>query len=305
MQQSYNLATVASEQGPRAALVVGGTVYDIAKVSGRGDLSSVLAVLAGWTSNREILARIASPDAEFAGEELSAVTLLSPILYPPAVFCAGANYSDHVANMARANGLPPPPSPKAQGLPPFHFLKASRCCVGTGATVKAPSPEFDYEAELVAVIGREARTVTADRALEYVAGFMVGNDLSARDIGFRRQLPRDDVFYHSWLAHKSFENAAPIGPWITPIDQLPHWSQLRLRTSVNGELRQDSLCGAMTFSVEEQIAELSKTITLQPGDVIFTGTPGGTGKEIGKYLEAGDSVQVSIDGIGKVETTII
>ena len=128
--------------------------------------------------------------------------------------------------------------------------------------------------------------------------------LSVRDLGFRRQLPRDHTFYHSWLVHKSFQDSAPVGPWMVPVDQLPHWSELRLQTRVNGELRQDGLCGSMTFSVEEQIAELSKVIALQPGDLIFTGTPGGVGSETGRFLKPGDEVVVSVEGIGKVVTPI-
>lgn len=135
-------------------------------------------------------------------------------------------------------------------------------------------------------------------------GYMVGNDLSVRDMGFRRQLARDDVFFHSWLVHKSFEHSAPIGPWITPKEFLPHWSELRVKTLVNGELRQDGSCGEMYYSLEDQIAELSKTITLQPGDIIMTGTPGGVGAETGQFLKSGDVVEVSVEGIGSVITPI-
>lgn len=301
---SYHLATYQSERGPRAALVINATLYDLADIAKRDDLSSVLSILGDWDRNRETIAALAASHEGKEGLPLQSAQLLSPILHPPAVFCAGSNYQDHVANMYTRHGLPVPGNPKEKGIPPFHFLKASRCCVGTGAAVKAPSPALDYEIELVAVIGREGRNIDVSNALDHVAGYMVGNDLSARDIAFRRQLPRDDTFFHSWLAHKSFDDAAPIGPWLTPADQLPHWSQLRLQTRVNGELRQDGLCSNMIYSIEEQIAEISKTITLKPGDIIMTGTPGGAGAETGQFLKPGDMVEVSVEGIGAVVTPI-
>lgn len=301
---SYNLATYRSEKGPRAALVIGQSAYDLAELSGREDFASVLAILSDWDANRAELARL-SGKVEGAGMPVASLELLSPILYPPAIFCAGANFPDHVANMHKAHGLPVPESPRTLGVAPFHFLKASRCCVGTGAPVKAPSPAFDYEVELCAVIGRPARNVTPAEALDYVAGYMVGNDLSARDLGFRRQLPPENIFFHSWLAHKSFEDSAPVGPWFTPAEFLPHWSQLRVQTRVNGELRQDGLCEPMYYSIEEQIAELSKGITLMPGDIIMTGTPGGVGAETGRFLKPGDVVEVSVEGIGSVTTPVV
>ncbi len=301
----YNLASYQSDQGPRSALIVDHLLYDLEALSGRSDFSSILSVLQNWNENREMLAALAEAVDTEAGVQLASVTLLAPVLNPPAVFCAGANFPDHVEKMANAFGLPVPESPKAIGVAPFHFLKVSRCCVGTGQGVKALGASFDYEIELAAVIGRPARNVDAADALDYVAGYAVSNDLSARDLGFRNKLPRDSIFYHSWLAHKSFEDSAPIGPWITPKEQLPHWSELRLQTRVNGELRQDGLCGTMYHSIEEQIAELSKIITLQPGDVILTGTPGGVGAESGQFLKPGDTVEVSVDGIGAVVTPIL
>ena len=302
---SYHLATYTLNRGPRAALVIGDTLHDLADLSKRDDFSTVLSVLTDWDTNRKTLDTLAKDNEGMAGTPVSSVTLLSPILHPGAVFCAGANFADHVANMHKAQGLPVPECPKNKGVGPFHFLKVSRCCVGTGAAVKAPSQAFDYEVELAVVIGREGKKIKVESALDYVAGYMVGNDLSARDIGFRRQLARDDAFFHSWFAHKSFDDSAPIGPWLTPADQLPPWREFRMQTRVNGELRQNSLCEPMWYTVEEQIAELSKIITLKPGDVILAGTPGGVGAETGRFLKPGDSVEVSIEGIGTVVTPVV
>lgn len=302
---SYHLATYQSDRGPRAALVVGDALHDLGDLSARDDMSSVLSVLAKWDDNRTVLASLAADAASGSGIPVASAKLLSPILHPGAVFCAGANFFDHCDNMAKAHGVPTPENPKAKGATPFHFLKASRCCIGTGEAVAAPSPALDYEVELAVVIGREGKDIPLANALDHVAGYMVGNDLSARDIGFRRQLPRDDAFFHSWFAHKSFENSCPIGPWITPADQLPPWRELRVQTRVNGELRQDGLCEPMWYTVEDQIAYLSTLITLKPGDIILTGTPAGAGAETGRFLKSGDTVEVSIEGIGAVVTPII
>ena len=155
------------------------------------------------------------------------------------------------------------------------------------------------------VIGREGKNIPVETALDHVAGYMAANDLSARDLGFRRELSKDDLFYHSLFAHKSFDDSAPIGPWLTPADQLPPWRELRMQTRINGELRQNELCGSMWYTVEEQIAAVSRIITLKPGDVILTGTPGGVGAETGDFLKPGDLVEVSIEGIGAVVTPIV
>ena len=267
--------------------------------------SDKAAVLEGWEANRATLADLAGEADGTAGVPVASVTLLSPIVYPGAVMCVAANYADHVANMAKVHNLPDPASPKDQGAAPFHFLKASRCCVGTGAAVKAPSPALDYEVELAVVIGRGGKDIPVATALDHVAGYTVANDLSARDLGFRRELPKDDLFYHSLFAHKSFDDSMPTGPWLTPADQLPPWRELRMQTRVNGELRQNELCGEMWYTVEEQIAAVSRIITLKPGDVILTGTPAGAGAETGRFLTPGDVVEVSVEGIGTVVTPIV
>lgn len=301
----FHLATYLSDRGPRAALVSEDRLYDLVEETGWEDFTSVLSILGNWAEHRQVLATLAAGPKKSVGLELGSVTLLSPVPNPGAIFCAGANFLDHCANMAKAHGVPVPQNPKTLGATPFHFLKASRCAAGPGEAVQALSPALDYEVELAVVIGREGRNITLENALDHVAGYMVANDLSARDIGFRRQLPREDAFYHSWFAHKSFENSAPMGPWITPIDQLPDWRDLRLQTRVNGELRQDGLCAPMWYTIEDQIAYLSTIITLKPGDIILTGTPAGAGAETGRFLKPGDVVEVSVEGIGTVSTPII
>jgi len=143
-----------------------------------------------------------------------------------------------------------------------------------------------------------------DDALDHVAGYMVGNDLSARDLHFRPNLADTNPFRHSWLDHKSFEHSAPVGPWIVPADQVGDPAGLKLRTWVNGNLKQDGSTASMVFSLSEQIAYLSSRNTLRPGDIIMTGTPGGVGAETGEFLKVGDVVTVEIERVGSLTTFI-
>ena len=300
----FRLATFESTTGPRSGLIVGELIYDLAELTGRPAFSSVLKVLEEWATTEAVLQDVANETLQDRGKPIDSVQLLAPVHYPPAVYCAGANYADHVANMERKMGLPPGPDPRADGGRPFHFLKASRCCVGHNTTVRAPSEMLDWEAELVAVIGIEARKVSTSEALAHVAGYMVGNDLSARDLGFRRQLAPTSVFSHSFLDHKSFKDSAPVGPWLVPASAIADPANLHIRTVVNNSVKQDGNTSGMIFSLQEQIAYLSSVTPLYPGDIIMTGTPAGTGAESGEFLNPGDQVTVSIEGLGDLTTQI-
>ena len=132
---------------------------------------------------------------------------------------------------------------------------------------------------------------------------MVANDLSARDLGKRPQMPPDSAFRHDWIGQKSFDGSCPLGPWIVPAREIPDPQNLGIKLWVNGALKQDSHTSKMIFTLAEQIAHLSSRITLYSGDVILTGTPAGTGAGRGEFLKAGDVVTVSIDGIGKLTNT--
>lgn len=302
----YSLATFETGDRAKAGLVIGNRIHDLAIISGNPDYATILGVLADWDTAKPLLAKIADQGVEGRrGLSIDKVALLPPILYPPAVYCAGANYLDHLENMARAFGAEPPASPRDNGGKPFHFLKASYCCVGPDAHVKLPSERLDWEGELVAVIGRKARNVAIEDALDYVAGYMVGNDLSARDLHFRANLPDTNAFRHSWLDHKSFEHSAPVGPWIVPADQVGNAADLTLRTWVNGDLKQDGTTSAMVFNLAEQISYLSSRNALQPGDIIMTGTPGGVGAETNEFLKVGDVVTVEIERLGALTTYIV
>ncbi|WP_190304700.1 fumarylacetoacetate hydrolase family protein [Pseudomonas chlororaphis] len=302
---NFYLATYESKGGPRAAIVVDNQLFDLAKVSKRSEFSSILSILDNWETNEFLLREIAAEMDFSEGFALEATKLLTPLLYPPAVYCAGSNYRDHVENMERKFELPPGPDLRANGGRPFHFLKASRCCVGSGAKVRAPSKRLDWEGELVAVIGKAARNVSIESSIKHVAGYMAGNDLSVRDLGFRPQVSTTSIFHHSFLDHKSFEHSAPIGPWIVPASAIRDYRELTIQTTVNGKIKQQAKAANMIFSLEEQIAYLSSVTTLYPGDIIMTGTPAGAGAETDVYLTSGDEVTVSISEIGDLTTYIV
>ena len=188
----YKLATYQTSDGARAGLVIDDKVYDAAKLTGEPDYASVLGILADWRAARGVLKKAAAAAGKSRVKPLplARTKLLAPVRWPSAIYCAGANYADHAAEMARRMNRPMEPDPHTQGLKAWHFIKASRALADPGATVKISgvSDQVDWEVELVAVIGRAAKNVPQDKALDYVAGYTAANDLSARDRGRRANI---------------------------------------------------------------------------------------------------------------------
>jgi 2-keto-4-pentenoate hydratase/2-oxohepta-3-ene-1,7-dioic acid hydratase in catechol pathway len=212
-----------------------------------------------------------------------------------------------MAEMARAQGQAPGPTMKELGEKPWHFVKSSRSAVvGPGARVKLPvySQMVDWEVELAAVIGRAARDVSVEKALDYVAGYTIANDLSARDVMRRDKNPATSPFHYDWLSQKCFDGACPLGPWIVPAGDIPYPQNLALKLWVNDKVMQDSHTGKMIFTTAEQIAMLSSRVTLYPGDLILTGTPAGVGMPRRTFLKAGDTVKLWIESIGELIHTM-
>lgn len=298
---SYVLATYQSADGPRAAIIIGQRVIDVARATRVKADETVAGLLADWTKARARLDGVAERQG-LRGQPLSRTKLLAPLPLPGAIYCAGSNYGDHAAEMARAKGLPPPPDPHDLGLEPWHFIKSSRSVVGPGQNVKLPaaSKKVDWEAELGVVIGRKASNVAEKDALRYVAGYLIGNDLSARDLGRRAAAPAGSLFATDWTSHKSFDGACPLGPWITLARDVKDPHNLAIELDVNGVMKQNSSTKHMIFDIREQIAFLSSRITLYPGDVILTGTPDGVGNGRGEFLKAGDVVRVRVEGLGEL-----
>jgi len=272
---------------PRAGLLVGGRVFEAPR-----------------PTVQELFQLSSIPTPGSGGTPVAEVTLHAPLLYPGAIYCAGANYADHVAEMARAQNLPPPQDPRTLGLKPWFFMKPPRACVvGPRSRVARPrgSQKLDWEAELAAVIGRPARNVPVEKALGYVAGYTIADDLSARDLSRRSALPPGNPFHFDWTAHKGFEGSCPLGPWITPVAEVPDPQRLAIRLWVNGVLKQDSNTSQMIFSTAEQVSHLSSLATLHPGDLVLTGTPAGVGAGRNEFLQPDDRVEIEIEGLGRLE----
>ena len=304
----YKLVTYGTVQGPRAGIVVDEEVFDLAGLTDKSSYTTVLDVLKDWEAARAILDKSAAEAkaGKMKGMPLEQAKLLIPVFYPSTIYCAGANYVDHVQEMAAARKISPDPDPRSLGLKPWHFIKASRSVIETQSTVSLPaySKMVDWEAELTAVIGRLAKDVPCDKALDYVAGYTVGNDLSARDFSARPHISDTSPFKYDWVSQKSFDGSCPVGPWIVPARQVGDPQNLSIRLWVNDVLKQDSHTSKMIFSVAEQIAHLSTRTTLHPGDLILTGTPAGVGMARREFLKAGDRVRVWIERIGTLTNTM-
>ncbi|MDX6647302.1 MAG: hypothetical protein QOK40_3029 [Miltoncostaeaceae bacterium] len=267
------LCTYLGSDGARAGLVEDGVVRPLAE-------PDLLALVRAGAPARAAAGGRAVP--------LSEAVLLAP-LRPGTLIGVGLNYRDHAAETGAA--LP---------AEPLLFAKLTSAVAPPGGPVARPpyTEELDYEGELAVVIGRRAANVTVADALGHVFGYAIMDDLTARDR--QRAEPQ-------WLRAKSGDGFAPFGPWITTADQVPDPQALGIRTWVNGELRQDGTTRDMVFSVASLVSYCSAQLTLQPGDVITTGTPAGVGagRRPPSFLRPGDRVRIEIDGLGTLEHEIV
>ncbi len=226
---------------------------------------------------------------EMARFDLASQRFEPPVVAPRSIVCIGRNYLEHI----REGGSPIPPVP-------ILFAKYPNTLIGHEEPVVCHriTSQLDYEGELAIVIGRRASRVSRNEAMTFVAGYTVINDISARD------LQLGDV---QWIRGKSLDTFAPLGPFLVTGDEIEDWRQLRITTTVNSEVRQDATCADMIFGIPELIEFISEGITLEPGDIVATGTPAGTG--IGfdppKWLVPGDTVEVTIGGIGTLRSPIV
>lgn len=288
---TWSLSTVEAPGGSIACYETPEGLYPLGEVlASRGlpGYATTLAAFEDWGRVHPLLAGAGPAPEGIAPVEWT--RRLAPILYPGKVVCAGANYFDHLEEMGVTGA-----TKENQRL--FFFMKPPRnAIVGEGDTVRMPfdTEKFDWEIELAAVIGTRARAVTPEEALGHIAGFTVAMDLCARDLN---QAP--DTFYKlDWNAGKGQDTCCPIGPRIVPAEALGDLDDIRLRLSTNGQLRQDGNTADMVFAIAEQISILSRIMTLDPGDVILTGTPAGVGAPRGEFLSVGDEVSAEIDHIG-------
>lgn len=222
--------------------------------------------------------------------------LLTPLRYPRKLFCVGANYADHLAEMNASIA-------KVPGRPPFFFMKpASTCIVGPGDRVRIPRgcQVFDWEVEFVVVFGRGGRDISPSDAMSHVAGYSIGIDFTARDL-FDQP---DSFFRFNFTLGKGQDTMSPLGPVVVPAPFIDI-AQTRFGLSVNGVRKQWGSTGDMIYSVAEQIAGVSQAVSIEPGDVMYTGSPAGVGLPRGERLAAGDVVSIFAEGIGEMSVTIV
>ena len=281
------LINFQSASGPRLAGLRGNDYVDLS----HGDPEipgSMLELLAlGETGLRSAAKAIANGPTTGA----NAIRFLPPVTNPQKVICVGLNYADH----ARETGAEPPSEP-------VIFSKFATALIGHNVPIELPanSDKVDYEAELVVVIGRTGKNIPVQNAMDYVAGYCCGHDVSARD--WQKHKPGGQ-----WLLGKSFDTFAPLGPELVTKDEIADPNRLRVQLRLNGQTMQDSNTSQFIFRIDELIAYVSTVCTLAPGDLIYTGTPPGVGvaRKPPVYLKPGDTVEVEIEVIGRLSNPVV
>ncbi|MEW4570970.1 fumarylacetoacetate hydrolase family protein [Tautonia sp. JC769] len=281
------LLTVATDRGPRACAELDGRLVDL-NAADPTLPASVRDLLALGPEGIARARQAASTGT--ASIAPGSAPLLAPVPDPRKIICLGLNYRDH----AIETGAKIPEEP-------ILFSKYPSSLIGHEAPIQLPkvSHEVDYEAELVIVVGLPGRDIPAARAMEHVAGYAVGHDVSARDWQLRKPGGQ-------WMSGKTFDTFAPVGPYLVTADEVPDPHALGIRLRLNGRLMQDSSTSQLIFRVPETIAYLSQIMTLEPGDLIFTGTPPGVGmaRKPPVWLKPGDVVEVEIDGLGTLRNPV-
>jgi 2-keto-4-pentenoate hydratase/2-oxohepta-3-ene-1,7-dioic acid hydratase in catechol pathway len=277
-----NLATFDAGAGAQLGAVAEGRIIPL-NAAAPGLPADMIGLIAAWPEVEAEVRRIAEAGEGALG--LDTVRLLAPIRRPGKIMAIGLNYADHIAESNLG-------TPEHQ----VWFSKAPTAANGPYDPIQVPkvSQALDYEAELVAVIGQGGRHIGREAAAGAVFGWCCGNDATER--AWQHRTPQ-------WVLGKSFDTHAPFGPWITTADEVADPHTLDIRCLVNGEVRQSSNTRHLVFDVWAQIEHLSQAMTLEPGDLIFTGTPGGIGAAMKpmQFLKAGDRVRVEIEGLGALD----
>jgi 2-keto-4-pentenoate hydratase/2-oxohepta-3-ene-1,7-dioic acid hydratase in catechol pathway len=309
---SYALATLVVGSGTVPALRIDGRFWPL-PASARSvglDLSSATVGLLvdAWSEAEPVIDRIARAveagdvDAAIAVEADAAV-LAVPLTHPRKVICIGANYADHVGRVMKkleAMGYTRPTVPPPR--PPYFMKPPSTAVVAPGGTARIPPDceQFDWEIELTAVIGTRMSNVTPEEGLAGIMGYTVGIDFSARDF----QIVPTTLFRFDLFSGKAFDASCPLGPVIVPAKFVGNPQKLQMVLSVNGEVQQDASTADMVVPLGPIVSHLSKVVTLEPGDMVLTGTPAGTGIESDRFLEPGDVVSATIEPIGTLTVDV-
>lgn len=280
------LVSYQSSTGPRVAGVRQGQYIDLAATNPQLP-STMEELLAAGEPALALAAKAIASGKPIDGE----IKLLAPVPRPGKVLCVGLNYADH----AKESGQQPPPEPVL-----FNKLLTAVSAPGDPIVLPRVSKEVDYEAELVVVIGRKGRYIAEADARQYIAGYAVGHDVSARDWQLRKPGGQ-------WLLGKTFDTFAPFGPQLVTADEVGDPGNLRIQLRLNGKTMQDSTTAQLIFTVDQLVAYVSQVCTLLPGDIIFTGTPPGVGaaRKPPVFLQPGDIVEVEIEKLGILRNPVV
>lgn len=303
----FALATYDDKGVHRSALVLNDRIYDLTSSYQKINtglplptwVSSVTEALSQWHQFEADISAFANQ-----ANQLAETNDLQPLAFTPSllapfrpstIFGTASNYHEHAEEMQTVLAA------KADSAP-YVFMKATTSVVGSQADVILPpeTQKLDWEVELGVVIGKPARRVSKEQAIDYIAGYTVVNDISARDLNHRTDYP----FKHDWFRGKSWDTFCPMGPYFVPKSNIEDLHQVGLQLYLNGKKMQDGNTSELIWDAFEQIEYLSSILTLQPGDVIMTGTPAGVGKGIGLFLKDGDELEAKAQGIGSIVNRI-
>jgi 2-keto-4-pentenoate hydratase/2-oxohepta-3-ene-1,7-dioic acid hydratase in catechol pathway len=317
---AFKLGTFAKSDGkPFAAIVLGDDVVELGQAQaayralGRSALSatdSIQGLLDNWDANfavlQEMVAFLEKEGQKPGAAKLASLRALPPVERPGKMFYAAQNFQEHVDEMIRAGMSPQGGEWKGEKekTKPYLFLKAPSCLAGANDDIEIPLglQKIDWEAEIGLAIGKKGKRIKAERALDYVAGFMTTNDVSARDLQIRADRP---ALRSDWLNGKSHDRFAPTGPFLVPRAFVPDHMKLFIRLTVNGEVKQNGNTSQFIFTPEEQIEYASNILTLDPGDFFSCGTCGGVGQGTNTFLKAGDVMETEIELLGKMRNRFV
>jgi len=295
---NFAIANLSTSRGERAALAIDGNYFRLDLLSSEWS-TSVRAILDEWRQMYPSLvtaaqqcAREGSKSRAFVSSE--SVHLLTPVKYPNKLVCVGAVYRDHLLEFNL-------PAERWANMP--IFLRApTTSIVGPGRTliIPATTKEFDWEVELAVIVSQRLKNADLGTAQAAIAGYSVGLDMTCRDL-----MDRDSPTGVDLVRAKAQDGMAPVGPFLRPAAFVRDVHDLRLQLFVNDEIKQDGCTADMLYSVPEQLSTISRYITLEPGDIVFTGSPAGSGASIGQYLQPGDRIRAQIEAVGSLEVEVI
>ena len=297
--QKFTLASLQTPSGPKAAIGVGESYYLIETQQPLLQSETVKTLLTDWAAAFPVLEEMAAAiaaDLKKAENGIPAASadLLTPQLYPNSLMAVGANYSGHLKEM----GL----NPQKWASMPFFLRPPIHTLVGPGETVSIPksTKQFDWECELTVVVGKTLRNATKEEAMDAIAGYAIGLDLSCRDL-----IQVDNDLKVDLVRGKAQDTMAPCGPFIVPKQFMPDINDLRIQLFVNDEKMMDASTSEMLYKVDEQLSVISEYLTIDAGDMLFTGSPSGSAAEHGGcWLKPGDRIHATIDGIGALDVSM-